>query len=169
MNCHPSLRKGTQRLRRHSKPHRKRYAHALHRQGAATAPIAIGIMEGAWDPSFKELEAALEEEMRQYGTLENPFTHEYLERLLRENGFAAINRYVSVNGFIPACAGGLPLQTIASPAHARNDVIARKPATPDAREWDVSIEILEKNTLNDGSGFHFAPLLTSDSAAAVIA
>jgi len=88
----------------------------------------IGVSEGAWSPENVALEAQLEEEMRVYGTLESPFTHEYLEFLLAKAGFVDIQRYHGINGFFPLDAGQRSLAELATaPAFATNNLTARKP------------------------------------------
>ncbi len=59
----------------------------------------LGIVEGAWHPGNKALERQLVKEMDTYGTLENPFSIEYLDCLLKRYGFIDQVRYISVNGF----------------------------------------------------------------------
>nr|NQU92707.1 class I SAM-dependent methyltransferase [Bacteroidota bacterium] len=59
----------------------------------------LGVVEGAWHPSNTELERVLMAEMKKYGTLENPFTTEYIDHILTNSGFTDIQRYVGVNGF----------------------------------------------------------------------
>lgn len=89
----------------------------------------IGVCEAAWIPGQKELEAQLEEEMRQYGTLENPFTPEYLDSLLDRHGFVDLCRYHAVNGYFPARQGRLRLDEVTeSHAHTHNNLTARKPS-----------------------------------------
>lgn len=56
------------------------------------------ILEGDRPPAGSATEAELREVMRQYETLESPFSREYLRELLRELGMAIIGDYVSVNG-----------------------------------------------------------------------
>ena len=59
----------------------------------------LGIVEGSWRPDNKALEKALIEEMEEFGTLENPFSREYLDYLLDKFAFVGVARYVPVNGF----------------------------------------------------------------------
>ncbi|MDR3467819.1 MAG: class I SAM-dependent methyltransferase [Xanthobacteraceae bacterium] len=87
---------------------------------------ALGIVEGAWVPGNKEFEEGLLAEMARYGTLENPFTQEYLDDLLRRHGFSA-RRLVGRAGFVETQLGDLPFNALASqPAAARNDLVAIK-------------------------------------------
>jgi SAM-dependent methyltransferase len=89
----------------------------------------LGVNESCWHPGNLEMEAILNEEMEKYGTLENPFTIEYLDHLLNKHGFVDIERYHGVNGLFPVRMGRMMLQDIAqSPASASNILTARKPA-----------------------------------------
>ncbi len=56
------------------------------------------VLEGERPPAGSETETELRNAMRQYETLESPFTRAYLLSLLREHGFAIVGDYVSVNG-----------------------------------------------------------------------
>jgi SAM-dependent methyltransferase len=88
----------------------------------------LAISEGAWIPGLRAAEALLDEEMRRYGTLENPFTTEYLDHLLERHGFKNIERYHGVFGLVPARQGDLPVRTFATvPAEFHNMLTARKP------------------------------------------
>jgi len=92
----------------------------------------VGITEGAWHPEFKVLEAALVEEMTRFGTLENPFSQEYLDHLLHETGFVDVARYASVNGLFSATQLALPMARFAAGSLAgSNHVTARKPSAED--------------------------------------
>jgi SAM-dependent methyltransferase len=74
--------------------------HAVMRNLAAM--LAYGgqlfVLEGENPPAGSTTEGELLEVMREYETLESPFTRDYLLRLLRANGFAVVGDYVSVNG-----------------------------------------------------------------------
>ena len=84
--------------------------------------------ESEWRPGKHNLEAACEEEMARYGTLENPYTFEYLKYLLSKHGFEEVTRYHGVNGFFPERLGGLSIAEAAqAPAHDRNHITALKP------------------------------------------
>lgn len=84
--------------------------------------------EGAWAPGWAGLEAAIEQEMAEYGTLENPFTHEYLDHLLAATGFRDQVRYHGVCGFFPVGQGGRAIAEVAqSPATSTNCLTAQKP------------------------------------------
>ena len=88
----------------------------------------LGISEGAWMPGHRASEAELDEEMRRYGTLENPFTTEYLDHLLERHGFKNVERYHGVFGLVPASQGEVPVRTFAAcPAELNNTLTARRP------------------------------------------
>ncbi len=88
----------------------------------------LGVSEGAWIPGLRAAEAELDEEMRRFGTLENPFTTEYLDHLLARQGFKDIERYHGVFGLVPARQGDTPVRTFAAaPAEFHNTLTARKP------------------------------------------
>jgi 2-polyprenyl-3-methyl-5-hydroxy-6-metoxy-1,4-benzoquinol methylase/glycosyltransferase involved in cell wall biosynthesis len=59
---------------------------------------SLFILEGDRPAAGSASEEELIGVMRKFGTLESPFTHEYLRALLDENGFAVVGDYVSVNG-----------------------------------------------------------------------
>jgi SAM-dependent methyltransferase len=118
----------------------------------------LGVSEGAWIPGDRFWEEKLEEEMRQFGALENPFTAEYLDFLLRRHGFVDIRRYYAVNGLFAVEMGD---RRIAKAATYRpwdgNNLTARKPAPYAATTLDPSarteaeIEVLE-SALDRASG-----------------
>jgi hypothetical protein len=56
------------------------------------------ILEGHKPAAGSATEDELREVMREYGTLESPFSTDYLRQLLDANGFAVVGDYVSVNG-----------------------------------------------------------------------
>ena len=123
----------------------------------------ICIHEYAWNPTNQELGAKLEQEMRLYGALENPFTTEYLDYLLQHSGFCNIERYYGINK---------PLSFASSYDHQQlarkedlNFVVARKPwdylttrdggaftsGTLEVIKWDIvncylEVDVLLKNT-----------------------
>lgn len=112
----------------------------------------LGVVEGSWHPDNKQLEAGLILEMERFGTLENPFSTEYLDYLLEKSGFIDINRYVSVNGFFTAAQLGQPLQSFSGEVKDSNNIIARKPTVDEALyphctdcrfRTDVRIRLLE--------------------------
>jgi SAM-dependent methyltransferase len=89
----------------------------------------LGISEAAWVPGDRRLEEKLDEEMRQFGTHESPFTVEYLDDLLRRQGFVDIRRYYAVNGLFPAKMGGRRIRDVAtSRPWDGNYLTARKPS-----------------------------------------
>jgi 2-polyprenyl-3-methyl-5-hydroxy-6-metoxy-1,4-benzoquinol methylase/glycosyltransferase involved in cell wall biosynthesis len=59
---------------------------------------SLFILEGDRPEEGSENEEELVEVMRDFGTLESPFSREYLRALLDEFGFAVVGDYVSVNG-----------------------------------------------------------------------
>lgn len=88
--------------------------------------------EGAWHPGNHALEKILEEEMARFGTLENPYTAEYLNHLLCKHGFEDVVRYHGVNGLFPVAKEHLTIKEAAQlpgqfPASAYNSVTAHKP------------------------------------------
>ena len=89
----------------------------------------VGITgEGNWQPGNGEQEGLLIKEMERFGTLESPFTFEYLEFALREAGFTDIVRYHGVNGFYPVEAENTPLRDVADlSARFCNNVTAKRP------------------------------------------
>jgi SAM-dependent methyltransferase len=106
----------------------------------------LGISEAAWQPDNKALEAALDEEMDRFGTLENPFTREYLDHLLSVTGFVDIQRYHAINGFIPENMGGRSIESLAqAPASTSNNLTAIKegetPLTTRNHPSDTTAEI----------------------------
>jgi glycosyltransferase involved in cell wall biosynthesis/SAM-dependent methyltransferase len=56
------------------------------------------ILEGHKPESGSATDDELRDVMRQYGTLESPFSSDYLRELISANGFAVVGDYVSVNG-----------------------------------------------------------------------
>lgn len=78
------------------------------------------ILEGHKPAAGSATDDELREVMRQYGTLESPFSYEYLRALLDEHGLAVVGDYLSVNGlFEREMLEGdlLPLRTIATDYH----------------------------------------------------
>ena len=59
---------------------------------------SLFILEGDRPSAGSATEAELIGVMERFGTLESPFSREYLATLLDENGFAVVGDYVSVNG-----------------------------------------------------------------------
>jgi SAM-dependent methyltransferase len=84
--------------------------------------------EGAWIPGDQNLESSIEQAMAEYGTLENPFTQEYLDYLLVHVGFEPPVRYIGVSGYFPLDQGGRPIADVAQlPVIGTNDLTAVKP------------------------------------------
>jgi SAM-dependent methyltransferase/glycosyltransferase involved in cell wall biosynthesis len=78
------------------------------------------ILEGHKPSAGSETEAELKDVMRRYGTLESPFSTDYLRALIANNGCAVVGDYVSVNGlFEREMLEGdrLPLRTLAVDYH----------------------------------------------------
>jgi 2-polyprenyl-3-methyl-5-hydroxy-6-metoxy-1,4-benzoquinol methylase len=57
------------------------------------------ILEGDRPQAGSKGERELLDTMSEYGTLESPFSRDYLDALLKEKGFLVIGDYASVNGF----------------------------------------------------------------------
>jgi ubiquinone/menaquinone biosynthesis C-methylase UbiE len=88
--------------------------------------------ESCWVPGNAEQEAFWQAEMDRFGTLESPFTFEYLHAKLREHGFADVRRYHGINRLVPVEQEGLPVKHLATqPAECFNNVTARKPCPAD--------------------------------------
>jgi SAM-dependent methyltransferase len=64
------------------------------------------VLEGESPPEGSDTEEELRGVMRQYETLESPFSRDYLLQLLRDNGFAVVGDYLSVNGLFEREAAG---------------------------------------------------------------
>jgi glycosyltransferase involved in cell wall biosynthesis/SAM-dependent methyltransferase len=78
------------------------------------------ILEGHKPSPGSATEDELQDVMRRYGTLESPFSGDYLRALLDEHGLAVVGDYVSVNGlFEREMLEGdrLPLRTLATDYH----------------------------------------------------
>lgn len=89
--------------------------------------IAI-IGESNWQPGNAQQETLLNEEMARFGTLESPFSYEYLNFALHKAGFTEITRYHGVNGFYPVSAEDTPIKNVADiSARFSNNVTARRP------------------------------------------
>jgi SAM-dependent methyltransferase len=88
--------------------------------------------EGNWQPGNAAQERLLVEEIERFGTLESPFTFEYLEFCLRQAGFSGITRYHGVNGFYPIEAEDAPIKEVADlSARFCNNITAQRPAMAD--------------------------------------
>jgi len=102
------------------------------------------ILEGHKPSAGSPTEEELQDVMRRYGTLESPFTTDYLRRLLDEHGLAVAGDYVSVNGLFEREMlenDRLPLRSLATDYHYLTciKVAAGAPATsvPDSRHPGV--------------------------------
>jgi len=103
------------------------------------------ILEGHKPSAGSATEDELQDVMRQYGTLESPFSGDYLRALLDEHGLAVVGDYVSINGLFERerleGEGGermLPLRTLPTDYHYLTcmKVTEGAPATsvPDSRQ-----------------------------------
>lgn len=68
------------------------------------------VLEGEWPRAGSATEEELRGVMRQYQTLESPFSRDYLLSLLREHGFAVVGDYVGVMGLFERGEVDLALQ-----------------------------------------------------------
>ncbi len=82
------------------------------------------ILEGQKPEGGSATEDELRDVMRQYGTLESPFSSDYLRELISANGFVVVGDHVSVNGLferemLEGDPGDrmLPLRTVATDYH----------------------------------------------------
>ncbi len=78
------------------------------------------ILEGHKPSAGSATEDELTDVMREYGTLESPFSTEYLRTLLDEHGLAVVGDYVSVNGLFDREMlddNRLPLHSLATDYH----------------------------------------------------
>jgi SAM-dependent methyltransferase len=84
--------------------------------------------DGRWAPGARLCEELCEQEMARFGTLENPFTAEYVRYLFQKHGFEEITQYHGVNGLFPVEQGDRPVKVVAQfPATSYNTFTARKP------------------------------------------
>lgn len=85
--------------------------------------------ESRWYPGDRALEAQLDTEMATYGTLESPFTRDYLTHVLREAGFVEIDFLHALNGFFSASEGRKTIEDVVGDGHERgwNTCLARRP------------------------------------------
>ncbi len=103
--------------------------HAVFRHLASMLNVGglMFILEGHKPSAGSATEDELRDVMRQYGTLESPFSYEYLRTLLDEHGLTVTGDYVSVNGLferemVEGNSGEsgdlrLPLRTLATDYH----------------------------------------------------
>ncbi|MBF0307066.1 MAG: methyltransferase domain-containing protein [Alphaproteobacteria bacterium] len=101
----------------------------------------LGIVEAAWRPDCPQMERALLDEMEKFGVVENPFTAQYLDQLLREFGFIDIQRFTGVNGFFGERDLDSPLRAFGPPLTSLNNLTARRPSIaeilyPDCTDLD---------------------------------
>ena len=78
------------------------------------------ILEGHKPSAGSATEDELQDVMRRYGTLESPFSGDYLRALLDEHGLAVVGDYVSVNGLFEREMledDRLPLRSLATDYH----------------------------------------------------
>ena len=78
------------------------------------------ILEGHKPSAGSATEDELQDVMRQYGTLESPFSSDYLRALLDEHGLTVVGDYVSVNGLFEREMledDRLPLRSLATDYH----------------------------------------------------
>ena len=78
------------------------------------------ILEGHKPSAGSATEDELRDVMRRYGTLESPFSGDYLRTLLDEHGLAVVGDYVSVNGLFEREMledDRLPLRSLATDYH----------------------------------------------------
>jgi glycosyltransferase involved in cell wall biosynthesis/SAM-dependent methyltransferase len=78
------------------------------------------ILEGHKPSAGSATEDELQQVMRRYGTLESPFSTDYLRALLDEHGLAIVGDYVSVNGLFEREMledNSLPLGSLATDYH----------------------------------------------------
>lgn len=110
----------------------------------------LGVSESAWIPGNRQLEEQLEEEVARFGTLESPFTQEYLDHLLTRHGFEQIQRYHAVNGLFRLEDGKRTLEEAAQmPARFSNNLTARKRGAPAATSSDYDKRTLAEITILD--------------------
>ncbi len=83
--------------------------------------------ESAWEPGCLEQEKFWDEEMARFGTLENPYTWDYLRQLFEKHGFQEVTRYNGINGLFPETLDYLTIRDAAQyPIKWYNNVTANK-------------------------------------------
>ncbi len=83
---------------------------------------------GAWIPGNAEQAEAFDAAIRQYDTLESPFTPEYLTHVLELAGFEQVTRYYGINGWHRSENGKVPIHEVAQFSLVdSNNVTARRP------------------------------------------
>ena len=105
-----------------------RAAHNVKNLLAPGGRIAV-LGEGRWNPGDRSLEDQLDLEMATYGTLESPFTREYMDHVLRAAGFTEIDFFHSLNGIFSASEGRKTIEDVVGDGHERgwNNCLARRP------------------------------------------
>jgi SAM-dependent methyltransferase len=94
----------------------------------------IGVIDPSWHPDFKDLEDQMVGEMQKFGTLENPFSTQYLDHLLTKTGFIEFVRVVSVNGMFSKDQLDQPIRNFAHcPIEGSNNITAFKPSLDEQR------------------------------------
>ena len=134
------------------------------------------VCEWCWIPGNAVLEASLQEQMERFGTLESPFTQQYLESLLLDTGFEEITRYHSINGFVPAAHGHRSVESAAeAPADRTNNLTAVRPyGMPTSRERNavdpkrVSVELVKVEWKPGGNVVDVHIRVRNDSDAVLI-
>ena len=113
--------------------------------------------ESNWIPGLREAEQFWEAEMDRFGTLESPYTHEYLHWLLLRYGFVDVTRNHCVNTLVPVDRENEPVLNFVGSLHARylNLFLARKPPvdTPHGHEEEaiLSREIASGPEIESGA------------------
>lgn len=97
--------------------------------------------EACWKPGDRALEQQLDQEMATYGTLESPFTRDYLVDVLRGAGFVEIEFFHALNGFFPAADGRKTIEDVVGDGHERgwNTCLARRPRALRSDELDPDL------------------------------
>lgn len=111
----------------------------------------LGIHDWAWDPQSSEQERCILEDMSKYGTLESPFTAEYLDHLLLKYKFINIQRYFQVNGMFTDC--NMAISHVARTSANENNILTAINAPPCQTSIDTPvsghIDILERTTVEN--------------------
>jgi SAM-dependent methyltransferase len=113
--------------------------------------------ESRWNPGDRALEDQLDAEMASYGTLESPFTRDYMIHVLREAGFAEIDFLHMLNGFFSAADGPRTLEALVGDGHERgwNTCLAHRPlqlrpGELDPRRTQARFEVTQVARLEPG-------------------
>ncbi len=105
--------------------------------------------EPSWKPGNREFEEPLEEEMRLHGTLENPFTTQYLFHLLGKYGFVGIERYHGVNGLVRVQDGHLTAEKLARFPGYDNHIVTAFKQYPCVTTIDLQAKTQARMRLRD--------------------